>query len=72
MLKNGGSGVRLKAPATAKFQPFSEIKDKIVTDDNGMVALYFYVDSQNTFGAMMRDDCSCVVNGNTGTVLSVN
>jgi hypothetical protein len=70
-LKSGKSnGVRLKAPSTAKFQPFSEIKDNIVTD-SGMVALYFYVDSQNAFGAMLREDCKCVVNGSTGTVISV-
>jgi len=45
----------LKAPSTAKFPalPYSA-----TTDSNGLYRVISYVDSQNSFGAMIRDDWS--------------
>lgn len=68
MLIKGGPGGRLVAPSTAKFQSVSDVK-YIPVEPAGAV-LYFYVDSQNSFGAMIRSDCSCSVNDKTDVVLS--
>jgi hypothetical protein len=50
---------RLRAPATAKFSPFEETTISELGDDRWRVA--GYVDSQNGFGALIRDRYSCTV-----------
>ena len=42
----------LKAPSTAKFARFS--KDNVSRKENGDFVVLGYVDSQNSFGAMIR------------------
>jgi hypothetical protein len=50
---------RLKAPAGANFSPTSEL---IVTGaGNGPWTVFGYVDSQNSFGAMLRSRYTCTV-----------
>ena len=45
----------LKAPSTAKFPT---LPYDTSTDGNGLYRVVSYVDSQNSFGAMMRSDWS--------------
>jgi curved DNA-binding protein CbpA len=50
---------RLKAPAGANFAPFSEL---IITGNgNGPWTVFGYVDSQNSFGAVLRSRYTCTV-----------
>jgi hypothetical protein len=61
---------RLKSPTTAKFPSYGDIKDKTVfLEEYGIVNYYFYVDSQNGFGAMIRTNCRCIVRSNTDTII---
>lgn len=54
---------RLKAPRTAKF-PYS--MDISITDNgNGNYTVNGYVDSENSFGAMLRTDFECKMFYNT-------
>lgn len=46
----------LKAPSTAKFQPFEEIT--IHHNDDDTYTIHSYVDSQNSFSAMIRSNYS--------------
>ena len=49
----------LKAPSTAKFASFSDSKyEKLSSDKYKVVS---YVDSQNSFGAMVREYFICIV-----------
>lgn len=49
----------LKAPATAQFP---EYVDEFVDDlEGGQFRVTSYVDAQNGFGAMIRNDFTCVV-----------
>jgi len=41
----------LKSPSTAKFQPYS---DNMVTENNSKYQVRLWVDSENSFGAMIR------------------
>lgn len=43
----------LKSPSSAKFPNITEWK---IVKDNGIVTVQSYVDSQNSFGAMLRSD----------------
>lgn len=47
---------RLKAPATAEFPSYSEVKIARVTLDSCRYILKSYVDAQNSFGAQIRND----------------
>ena len=49
---------QLKAPSTAKFPSYS--KD-MITEVTDSIKFHFFVDSQNTYGAMIRTDCECTV-----------
>lgn len=53
---------RLKAPSTAKF-PNSEDSNavQITGTGDGPYTVAAFVDSQNSFGAMMRDQYTCIV-----------
>ena len=60
IVKNG-----LKAPSTAVFLPYKNIvKNKI---DNYTWEFNGYVDSHNSFGAMLRTKFICIVNYNPET-----
>ena len=49
----------LRAPATAQFPEFA---DEFVDDlEGGQFRVTAYVDAQNGFGAMIRNDFTCVV-----------
>lgn len=45
----------LKAPSTAKFP---SLPDQTTTDGKGLYRIISHVDSQNSFGAMIREDWS--------------
>jgi hypothetical protein len=49
----------LKAPATAKYQPYSEIHVISVTLNNYQMS--YYVDAENSFGATIRNTFSCSI-----------
>lgn len=49
----------LKAPSTAKFAPYSV--DNIVRDGKGGYRVDSYVDSENSFGAHIRTNYTCIV-----------
>lgn len=50
---------RLKAPSTAKFAPTS---DQIISSQgNDEYKVISYVDAENSFGAMIRTDYTCIV-----------
>lgn len=49
---------RLKAPSTAKFSPFLETE---VTCDGDDCTVSGWVDSQNSFGAMLRSRYVCSI-----------
>jgi hypothetical protein len=52
---------RLKAPSTAKFPWFSEV---VVKDlGGGRFSVSGYVDAQNSFGAQIRTNYTCVLKG---------
>ena len=52
---------RLKAPSTAKFPLFRQVN---VTDlGGGRFRVSAYVDAQNSFGAQIRTNYTCVVKG---------
>lgn len=59
------TAAKLKAPATAVFPNLKELerlRDYGFKKDNGRAyELLGYVDSENSFGAMLRTDFSCVV-----------
>ncbi len=57
---------KLKAPSTAKFPDESE--DKVYTDKTKANVYYVkgYVDSQNSFGAMLREKYICEVKNDNG------
>jgi len=48
----------LKAPSTAKFQPYP---DAVITNNGLYYFVKSYVDAQNSFGAMIRTDFICKV-----------
>lgn len=50
---------RLKSPASAKFPWYSE--DLVKDLGNGRYVISAYVDSQNSFGAMLRTNFVCTV-----------
>ena len=50
---------RLKAPSTAKFPTLA--KSSVMELGDGRFKVVSYVDSQNSFGAMMRNNYVCVV-----------
>ena len=54
---------RLKAPATADFQPCREAKVNPQSEGNpgDCYAVFSYVDSQNAFGAKLRNNYLAVV-----------
>jgi hypothetical protein len=49
---------RLKAPATAKFESF---RDARIEKDGDVFTVEGHVDSENGFGALIRNDYECVV-----------
>lgn len=62
----------LKAPSTAKFQSFP---DAVIYKEGSYFVVEFYVDSQNSFGAMIRTDFKCKAFNpmpNTGYCQTVN
>lgn len=51
---------RLKAPGSAEFSGVSDTKIKVISDKKPWRYLVTgYVDSQNSFGAMLRNNYSC-------------
>jgi len=56
---------QLKAPATAKFAPARETV--IANLGGGKYRVSGYVDSQNSFGALIRSRYSCAVTTTNGT-----
>ena len=50
---------QLKSPSTAKFQNYS--KDLVQDLGSGRYKISAYVDAQNSFGAMMRNQFTCTV-----------
>ena len=63
---------RLKAPATADFAPFH--KQLISGNGKGPWTVIGYVDSQNSFGAMLRSNYTCTVefSGNSTNLTSLS
>jgi len=51
---------RLKSPSTAKF-PGTIEKDSHITEYAGTYIINSWVDSQNSFGAMIRSNFSCKI-----------
>jgi hypothetical protein len=51
----------LKAPATAEFPAITDSDVKIGHLSNGRWSVLAYVDSQNSFGAQLRNDFACQV-----------
>lgn len=64
---------RLKAPSTAEFGgPYSQVT---AHNGGGRYTVDTYVDAQNSFGAMIRTDFTCVVqhkSGDTYTLVSLD
>ena len=56
---------RLKSPASSVFNENFDVK----TNGAGDKLISSYVDSQNTFGAMLRTEFHCVVNRETDEVI---
>ena len=56
---------RLKCPSTAKFPSMRNIG--IQHNDNGSYTIAAYVDSQNSFGAMIRTRYLCTVRNTHGS-----
>lgn len=58
----------LKAPATAKFAGFSEAEIKYTNlgDKVHVYTIKSYVDSQNSFGAMIRTHFQCIMTTGDG------
>ncbi|WP_090187409.1 MULTISPECIES: hypothetical protein [unclassified Duganella] len=59
----------LKSPATARFEPVAEAAAQLSTDKRwkGKPNVWdsiSWVDSQNSYGAMLRSDFSCVIQKN--------
>ena len=55
---------RLKSPSTAKFAPYRELKITTYGKNEGIkdaFRIIGYVDAQNGFGAMLRNDYTCDV-----------
>jgi hypothetical protein len=48
---------RLKSPATAQFPPFPEVRG----NEQGLAMVISHVDSQNSFGALLRTQWICEV-----------
>lgn len=60
---------RLKAPRTAKFKGMFDDPVRDVTDlGSGRFRVKSWVDSQNSFGAMIRNQFECTVDFEQGTV----
>lgn len=59
----------LKAPSTATFQPFLNFGMKQV--DGGYYSVNGYVDSQNSFGAMIRSRFVCVLESSESGQISL-
>lgn len=55
---------QLKSPASAKF-PWTNL-DTVSTDGAGKFTVTSYVDSQNSFGAMLRANYTCVLKFSNG------
>lgn len=64
----------LKSPTTAKFPGLHEKNSHIKELGNNKYEINSWVDSQNSFGAMVRTKFSCVIkiNGNTVSCESIN
>lgn len=58
---------KLKSPSTAKFQDYNDIESGVTED--GQYITRFYVDAQNSFGAMIREKYEVIVvlNKKTGS-----
>lgn len=52
---------KLKSPSTAEFPGVFEKKDHIVSMGGSKYKISSWVDSQNSYGAMMRTNFSCVI-----------
>jgi hypothetical protein len=55
---------KLRTPSTAKFQPYS--KEMLTPVGAESVDIYFYVDAQNNFGAMVRGYYGCLLKTEKG------
>lgn len=65
-------GNRLKAPATARFQDYRDVA--VSHPAGGGFRVRGYVDSQNSFGAMLRTQWNCEVTfaGRTANLVSLS
>lgn len=62
---------QLKAPTTAIFPSYPEASTHTAAyESDGTLMYIFHVDSQNSYGAMMRTKCECIVKTREGSIIS--
>ena len=52
---------QLKAPASAEYQPYPDMKESIENLGNETYSMKYYVDAQNSYGAMIRNSFYCEI-----------
>ncbi len=59
---------RLKSPSTAKFAPLSDQRIYRIEGEGEAYRILSYVDSQNSFGAMVRTEFTCDLHYDASTI----
>ena len=52
---------QLKAPSTAKFPKSTELRNHVIKIGQDKFQINSWVDAQNSFGAMLRKEFSCII-----------